>query len=570
MTSIDAKTEASVSLLNYLTEIGEGLDGAIDLIEKMDLGPLLLNNSLNFSEHYESKLNKKLELQKEKNKFFDKELLYLTETFEKNMIKLLHIKGLYLGLDLYSPVEARISGDIDVLIDVNQLGDALDLLGSIGYSVEYTGEIVNRSFINDELINHSKFHSHIPVLVRTVTNEYGKYFLIKMDLHTRLFNNVETEWHKMQYVLDRAIQRRLDSSPHSIWLLEHHDRLVHLMYHFSKEYIVDTLLFGENNPKIKLLHDIALFIDKYNQIIDWKFLIETANDLKIEFRLLLTSVLVDEVYPGRIPSSFIEALKSHFKLNHQLYKGTTAQIEQAINFSANAILFGDSKEFYRDFVTVLGLKSGVLECKRSDSTSQLNEIGIKLVDKAHTVNNQFGSFVVLDKSNSATSLEATCSLGWNDSSVLMKINVTDYDVMNITDNNSYLGGILIGLGPGSSDLTTGRKSYLKQYYFNPKVDGGLRYWNLKLDIGKENENLNGEGQYPYNYKLTTDAYGYFIEIEIPWPSLGISPVVNSILAFDFKVDFYDLKGNLKKQMAWSNHYDNIWHPEYMGLLKLLD
>ncbi|QOS76721.1 nucleotidyltransferase family protein [Paenibacillus sp. JNUCC31] len=569
MATIEVRTEASNSLLRYLERKGRGPTGAINLIENMDLGPLVKNHKLNFSKVYESKLNKKLELQKTKYKIFENELLLLTENFQKNQIKLIHIKGWFLGLDLYSPVETRISGDIDLLIDVNQLEDILDLLGNLGYSVAYTGEIVNKSFINDDLTNHSRLHSHIPVLEKRVTTESGDEFLIEMDLHTRLFNNVESEWYKMQAVLDRAIHTKYDKQ-HFVWLLEHHDRLMHLMYHFSKEYTVDTLLYGDNNPKIKLLHDIALFIDKYGPQINWKYLLETTNDLKVEFRILLTSVLVDEIYPNRVPKTFIAALRDHFKLNYQLYKGSAEQIEKAVNFSAETILFGDSQDFYKDFVTILGLKSEVLECQKKDSIAQLDEVSIRLTENEYPVANQFGSYVVFEKNLSKLPLQATCNLGWNSSSFLVKIDVTDHIVASLTDDNAYLGGISIGLGPGSSDHTSDRKSYIKQFYFNPKVDGGLRYWNLKLDDEKDNQNLSGEGQYPYIYNLTTNDSGYLLGLEIPWSSFGIVPASNLCLAFDIKVNFYDFEGKPKKQMAWSNHYDNIWHPEYMGILRIVD
>lgn len=65
----------------------------------------------------------------------------LISEFDKEKIKLVFVKGVFLALDLYDDISERSSKDIDISIDKNEYHRAHSLLRKIGYScVDFSDE----------------------------------------------------------------------------------------------------------------------------------------------------------------------------------------------------------------------------------------------------------------------------------------------------------------------------------------------------------------------------------------------------------------------------------------------
>lgn len=306
---------AKQDLIHYL--IHHSLNHSIDRTESILSATQKFNrlNLILYNELKEIDINKyheSLDLiakQKHKNEI----ILFLVSEFTQKAaqrgIKSIYCKGLSLAADLYEPMEIRRCADIDILVGIDELEATLDMIGELGYLTE-SDMPVNHHLANK--IYEASLVNELDPLKRHVSWK-GDEMDISLDLHFGLFLK---RWYEgaadTRGFMDRAVREIICGQP--VWLLELHDRIVHLLVHFASDYTYDRFVLAFNTgrkqyPQIHQLHDIALMLDKYASVLDWNKIINRTSQLQMCREMMLAVHIFDRIYPNRIPVGFINELR---------------------------------------------------------------------------------------------------------------------------------------------------------------------------------------------------------------------------------------------------------------------
>lgn len=269
-----------------------------------------------------------------RNSIFREEIKNLSRAFDEHGLPLIHLKGISLLDDLYCFKDAhmlRKINDIDILISFEYLEESLDLLGELEYYVISTGKRVSKQILQDYLQTIRSRNIHFPEFGKMVINE-GALFVIKMDCHISLFHTNTNKEQIMKKIVSRCEKRMLGKQ--TINVLELHDRIIHLIAHFTKEvfrchirwYLTgERCIDGDYGIRLPLLLDIALLIDKYKDNINWNIILERAMELYCQDEVFAVLSLMKEIfYHLRIDEKIYssrdnEKLYFHFKYSGMFY-----------------------------------------------------------------------------------------------------------------------------------------------------------------------------------------------------------------------------------------------------------
>ncbi|MFJ5621682.1 nucleotidyltransferase family protein [Peribacillus loiseleuriae] len=149
----------------------------------------------------------------------------ISKLFTKNKIPLLYLKGPVIAADLYGDISLRTSRDLDILIPINDLEKAENILMNFGYEREYEGGILNEwkwrrhhvTYFNSQKKIYLEIHwrlqsrpSKEPNFAElwerkrksSLTN-YPIYFLGKEDLFLFLVSHgARHGWARLRWLLD--------------------------------------------------------------------------------------------------------------------------------------------------------------------------------------------------------------------------------------------------------------------------------------------------------------------------------------------------------------------------------
>lgn len=154
-------------------------------------------------------------------------------TLEKNGIKCAILKGMTIGR-LYAMPEARISSDMDILIDGKDEDKAVKILTGLGYDCE----------------ERSKHDHHMKAMHKT-----GGLLEVHVALHSAPTNDI---------ILDDEIRYNEDFHrlPDGTYTLGIQDNLVYLSAHLIKHLINDA-------TGVRQMMDLLLYMKEYENEIDW-------------------------------------------------------------------------------------------------------------------------------------------------------------------------------------------------------------------------------------------------------------------------------------------------------------
>lgn len=252
------------------------------------------------------KINTYNNKQKINNEIFTNEIEKLAIAFENHNLKLINLKGISLINEIYPndnyAYKKRKIRDLDILIAYDELNPALDLLGEMGYYVASTKEIVSSKLVDKYLYDVEQRGIHFPEFA-VINSKYN--IIIKMDCHISVLHMVENKKNKMLEIINRSEIQLLNNT--RIRVLEIHDRLLHLISHFTKENFrcnVRWFITGERQLRrdfrimISLLHDIALIINKNKDKIKFNILVERAKNLGCHDEVNLVLLFLNKIYPS--------------------------------------------------------------------------------------------------------------------------------------------------------------------------------------------------------------------------------------------------------------------------------
>ncbi|MCZ2257310.1 nucleotidyltransferase domain-containing protein [Sporosarcina sp. G11-34] len=195
------------------------------------------------------------------------EMGYISELFRESNIRSLFLKGPVIALDLYGDVSLRTSKDLDILISINDLDKAREVLLNYGYERQELPILLGKMPTKDEtyfhpqkrviLEIHWKLHDYSPkepnfeeLWNRKRIKKLGNYpihFMGKEDLFLYLVaHGGKHGWFRLRWLLDihQIMNNRVNTEDNPVTLKKYHYRhLVWGVNYLGQALILASMLF---------------------------------------------------------------------------------------------------------------------------------------------------------------------------------------------------------------------------------------------------------------------------------------------------------------------------------------
>ena len=255
------------ALLTYIAKNSNSRDELIQNIELFQVDRILCSDIKSLDIQKWKQVKNRIHLQCLADFYRKQEIIRITQLFRERKLDLIHFKGMSLAADLYHPSYIRKSGDIDILVDKKQLKSVFEAFLDLGYEIGDYKDAVTKPdealyAVNGAFQYMISRCSHMA----EIHKKFNTDFTISLDIHTRLFGAFDYDEFSTGEIFDRKTVMPFANI--KIPVLEMEDRLLQMLYHFSKEITGTDFKFLltediDNNIRLNLLHDIALFIRKY-------------------------------------------------------------------------------------------------------------------------------------------------------------------------------------------------------------------------------------------------------------------------------------------------------------------
>ena len=480
-------------------------------------------------------------IQSQQNENVENEIKNLSSLFSECGIKIVFIKGLPLAFDVYDEPDLRMYGDIDVLIDFNNLSSAIDIFNSEGYLVIRTNNPLNY----EEMVEYKNLHNnsiqHFGGIYKTF-DENGLKVRQELELHISLYPYLDNKFPTMSKIVADSILQ--DFYGNKIYVLELHDRLIHLLYHLVKDYGKNELNWTYLNEKktrmyfnLKLLHDISLLLNKYIHSINWSLFIEKTQTYGKCNEVLIACRLVEHIYDGCFPLEVLEELNSLSVLDYEKFNTSSLDIR---DFWLNPL--GMLK-----FIIELNINAELI-LKRS-LPDVVGEILRQLPTSGIIFCNELTSFCLIEKSERIKSEDVSSSIillssdGSDYPSYLKKpTNINLRGKGNITTN---INGIDITLSLAAAEISNNAHSEFAFYYCNYKHNKKYKaifpYIMFKIgDDGKlyyevKNVYLHLANEYDSTYYVGEKNGFVVLTLSLSWEFLGFNLTDSTEILFDISM-----------------------------------
>jgi hypothetical protein len=265
------------------------LDGAVDwkylldLAETHSITPLIAHTFLTsglikqIPQPYSERLNNDYHNNLYKNVILSDELSRLISIFHRFGIPIIPLKGTILAEQLYGNPGLRTVADIDIVVQPDKLSPASSLLLEIGYQQSASKQTWDHPFHEAPYYKRGQ----LPFTI---------------ELHRELENpRLVTIPH--DDIWRRAQELKIQGE--TVLVLSPEDNLLYLANNFSKP----------DNFILKSLCDITELLKKYDGIMDWDYIMDSACSWQIKTSVYFSLKLARDILGAPVNVSIIQALK---------------------------------------------------------------------------------------------------------------------------------------------------------------------------------------------------------------------------------------------------------------------
>ncbi len=290
-------------LCDFLDDtFGDSKDVLIDVIDRCNISLF----AMELLKKYDSKRYKTAKVKKIVQKKFNKEVLEaakeLIDFGEKENVKIVFIKGIFLAADIYEDVDERLSTDIDVCTGSADFPRMHFFLRSLGYTcndledqeVESGGYLES---LEEYHICYEKFINGMKIFI---------------EVHNSIVNAGNAFYISSQEFLANSEKKELLGEKTYVLSLEYN--LIYLMLHFIKHIPLSYMQYSilKIRPEINLgnVNDIALLVNKYREIIDWDKVVTLSKNMYIAKYILAVAEFINHIYRDIFEERFLEKLSA--------------------------------------------------------------------------------------------------------------------------------------------------------------------------------------------------------------------------------------------------------------------
>ena len=581
---------AKNDLLNYLRERARKDNGGdpnaalTPYIKRFWLQPILLEELKALDKEEYARSCKQLEKQRVFNAFLEVELNEITERFREKRIKVIHLKGLFLALGLYRPLEARLFNDIDILVAASDLEAALDLVGGLGYRPDAEAD-----YLSDKAAFLERWWD-IGHVKRCSWND--KELTVRLELHFTLFQpDMVGTGFKVDEIFDRAVE--VAFGRYNVWTLHLYDELLYLLMHFNKHFTehFNRLVFlhfsnrnhlteeharkltqeyrGKADGWLSRTYEITRLIDKYRASLDWNAIADRAEQWNVAVPVAVTLQIVSSIYPGRIPQELIDRLGRH-KPNERTSFGFRKHVwKEMLRSSPDYLVFGDNYDELASSIVKVSADGPELECPFTPQGGRpvASHINTFVIDETSgRISTRLGTHV---QAGVRPSSRLDCSgrgrTWWDALHLYVEVRVFD-DMIVFHNTKSVDAGLPWHERDGVEIMlfSTDSAPVWQHYAIAPVHTRD----ELSVSVTTAAEGICLSPGL-YKYEVRTYGDGYSLTIGLPWDLLGIKPHVGLEVGFDVAINDCDGEPEGRKtRLAYTTGRTSFQDVTAYGKIKL--
>ena len=256
---------------------------------------LVYNNLLEFKDKIPGKIWNNIKeiyyLNASRNIRIYQEISAILSSFNKENLKVIPLKGIFLAEKVYNNIALRTMGDIDLLVRKENLSRIDKFLGNLGYASPIHKNIlsvaIEKSYMNS--IDYFKTDEESPT--ENILTLHVHWHIVNVSLPTYMY----TKNIKMDRFWECAKPTKIGNA--ETLQLVPHQLIMYLSEHALKH----------SFDKLILLSDIDAVIKKYRGQINWQELIKEAIEFGMErqvfYALYFTNYFLDADIPDNILST---------------------------------------------------------------------------------------------------------------------------------------------------------------------------------------------------------------------------------------------------------------------------
>lgn len=529
------------------------------LVQQLEAAGVLVPTLVAAAPAHYAKIAARMLWQRQLNTVIAQEIVQLSQHAEQHSLKLVHLKGLTLAEALYTPREARMFKDIDLLVDVCDLEGMLVILGETGFVDQY-GEPVGRRLVG----NLAEFHTihHLHRVSKRVTLDVVAYDIV-VELHINLF---QRPWQRStidtRALVERATIETFDGQP--MWLLELHDQLAHLLYHASVHYIYSYLKFfayGEPiEPGLARLHDIALLIDSRAQSIVWSTLYERTVALDITHEVLFGLRLLSAIYPHRVPDAMLTVVLTPPDATAAFETRALAVLAQE---DPAALLSGSFDQILARLIAALRCDEPILLCAWKQATAEASNSFVIDEYASHIPNRQGTHAQRMIDRDSVIQLRASGHIWWDAHALHIFIDVQDAGMTDIvTSGRQRLHDIEVMIDQG---VYRSQNPLLRRAVFQVAREGS----HLAVIVRNGATDALLPDRHVHWSPHAVRADGYTLVLSLAWEAMEVRPAPGRRFGFDLALRGYEPScQSIAIRLVWSNSVGSWRDPTAYGVVEL--
>lgn len=469
------------------------------LIEQSHLELLLADAVREFDKQSYFDLEAVKREQSKKNKVFLKEIEKFLCECEKEGLKPVFTKGIFLAAMLYEDIDVRIARDIDIFIDKEEFLNYHQIFSKLGYTPKEDSE-------GEVSCNYASLleSDHI------VFEKESEGIFVCFEVHGYIMNPPALFHDITPDFLENSEKVTLLGLSPYILSLEYN--IVYLIMHYFKhlpKFFHYMLLDREVYGKLLNVHDIAVLVSQNRDVTDWDKIISIAKKMRVVKYIRFVAGWVNEIYGAIFPDDFMRQLEHNIE-----YSQIQTIFQRGMgHFMWLFEIIADKYEF-----SVSDMLKGVLKSSINFIEISNSYQNVKKLNSGHNFIDEKTYHVVLpDAEKSAGNsdeVSSTLKAAVNKNGISVEFSVRNKFCC------PYEGEGALEDKDGIEMLLVKGSRVMHKIFTIAKTEGedSLEAVMSSRNGGK-NEIRNITGSFPYH--ITMQENGFVFQLELPWSIFGI-------------------------------------------------
>lgn len=243
-----------------------------------------------------------------RNKTYFEEIKRIFDKLNNAGIRAAILKGNFLAAKVYPSIETRTFNDLDFLIDVKTGDSIVKILEEQGYIQgeldENTGEIVPST--RKQKMLQQLASNELQECLKKTDNPFTPLLQVDLNFDVLWKGNCPCKIDTPE-LLERAVEVDIDGA--KTYILDHEDFLIQLACHLYKEAALLHWINDLRDLKIYKFADIAMFIEKFENEINWDKLLGFCSRTGCGKIVYFAFYYVNLMYGQVVPEDVMKALE---------------------------------------------------------------------------------------------------------------------------------------------------------------------------------------------------------------------------------------------------------------------